>query len=97
MIFICPFCGSRLSKPLTDGITTCDHCDRIFDSSSKYKILSAAWWIRKNNIWDITAVSAAFELDQKESELVDELIINQELSHDEFIQIVKQKLNLKKI
>lgn len=44
----CPFCGHELSVPVKDGSASCSHCSRVFDTSPYYKLLSAAWSVKRN-------------------------------------------------
>ncbi len=49
-IYLCPFCGRSPGRTLGDGITTCENCLRVFDSSTFHKILSASWVARHHNV-----------------------------------------------
>lgn len=94
MICYCPFCGSWLNHPIIDsGITTCNNCCRVFDHSSKNKLLSATWACRKQNIKDINILESQFNLNQKELNFVKDYIIIEDLSHDEIIKLLKEQSN----
>jgi len=90
MIYLCPFCGRNLSRPIQNGITTCDNCQRVFDSSSYHCVLAAAWYVRRHNIYDIETISSNFELNEAEAEIIQKYVIDEDCSHDELIKIVKQ-------
>lgn len=90
---MCPFCGRRVIRAIRCGITTCNNCNRIFDSSSYHKILSAAWGVRRENIDDIECVKATYELTDEEADIVEKYVIMENYSHDDFIKIVNKFLN----
>lgn len=90
MIVLCPFCGRSLSKTLEDGISSCDNCLRVFDTSSFYKILSASWVARRWN-WEAEAIQAKFDLTNEEISLVCEHVIEKLLPHDEFVKILEDR------
>jgi len=73
MIVLCPYCGQKLSKALTEGISSCDNCMRVFDSSSFYKILSACWIAKKWN-WCEATIQAKFDLTPEELTAVSDFI-----------------------
>lgn len=85
MIKVCPFCGHKLKKIISDGITTCLNCERVFDSCSTNKILSASWMLRKYHC-DIDKL----ELEEAEKEILNKCIIEKCMSHDEFIQFLSR-------
>lgn len=91
MIYICPFCGHRVSRAIKDGITTCNNCNRVFDSSPIYKILSASWSARLDNILDIECLRTIYELTDCEAGIVQKYVIEECYSHDELLKIVNQK------
>ena len=87
VIVLCPFCGNKLSQKLRDGITTCDHCGRIFTSNSTTKILSAAWNVRNWHVQDPETLRKQCELTDEELALVSEYVVANQLTHDEFIRV----------
>lgn len=89
MIHICPFCGRNISKVIISGITTCNNCQRVFDSSSMNKMLSAAWYIIRNNNDNIDFVSDLFKLTDKEKSIVNQYLIEDNYYHDDFYRILK--------
>lgn len=91
MIYTCPFCGKKVSRAIRDGITTCNNCHRVFDSSSFHKILSAAWLSRNHDINHITALQEMCELSECEAEIVEKYVINECLSHDELLKVINPK------
>lgn len=50
MIQLCPHCGHVLPQSLSDGITCCVNCSRVFDSCPFNRLLSGGWLARKQNI-----------------------------------------------
>ena len=91
MIVLCPYCGEKLSKKLLEGITSCDNCLRVFDSSSFHKILSVYWVAKKWN-WCETTIQAKFNLTPEELSMVADLI-SHGYHYDEFFQILKTKMS----
>ena len=88
MIVLCPYCGNKLSHKLKDGITTCDHCGRIFHSCPATKVLSAAWNVRNWHIDDLDTLKRQCELDDDELALVKEHVVDKQLLHEEFLKVV---------
>jgi len=94
MIYTCPFCGRRVSRVIKDGITTCNNCGRVFDSSSFHRILSAAWMARLHDINDIDSIQASFELTNCEAAIIKKYVIDECYSHDELLKIINPKICL---
>lgn len=89
MIYACPFCGRRLLRVICkEGISTCTHCHRVFDTSSYHKILSAAWMVRLMDLYDPEAVQASFELTDCEMGIVKKYVIDEGLCHDDLLRVV---------
>jgi hypothetical protein len=92
LICICPFCGHRIGRPIEDGITTCSNCQRVFDTTPYHRILSAAWLIRKQNLYNLEAIKGSMEcLTDCELKILDKYIIEQDLHHDEFLKVINHK------
>lgn len=92
MICLCPFCGTRVGRPIQDGISTCNHCHRVFDSSSYHRLLSVAWLIRKQNLYNIEAVKSSCEyLTDCELAILEKYIVDGDYSHDEFLKVIDKK------
>lgn len=90
MIYSCPFCGRTISRVIRDGITTCNNCGRVFDSSSLHKILAAAWLVRLHHVEDIETIKANYELSDEEAAIIKQYIIDLSYSHDEFLKVVNR-------
>lgn len=88
MIKLCPFCGRPLSSPLSDGITSCDNCCRVFDSSSYYRTLSCSWVVRRWHIEDAEVLKQKFGFLEDEVLYVEKYVIEQGYTHDEFVSIL---------
>lgn len=95
MMLLCPYCGNRLQRPLQSGITSCCHCNRIFDTSDYHRVLSGGWLVRK---WNLCCPEQLLEhgYTQDEAELIVGLIFDQQYSHQEFLKIVDE-LGISKI
>jgi acetone carboxylase gamma subunit len=85
----CPNCGFSLNSYLTDGISTCLNCHRAFDTSKKNRLLSAAWCVRRRNLYDIDELKRYNNLTDKEWEFINHYIINEDLTHDEILKLFK--------
>jgi len=91
MIYLCPFCGRKISRAIQDGITTCNNCGRVFDSSSYHKVLSAAWMARRDSLTEIEHLKAAYELTDCEAGLIKRYVVDECNSHDDLIKILDHK------
>lgn len=83
MIRICPFCGHKLKNCISEGITTCSNCERVFDSSRKNKILSASWMVRK---WHADLEN--LDLKEEDKKIIQDYIVEKLFSHDEFLKVI---------
>lgn len=84
MIRICPFCGHKLKNTISEGITTCSNCERVFDSCRKNYLLSASWMVRK---WHIDLDS--IDLNEEDKKIIQEFIVEKDMSHDEFLKVMR--------
>jgi hypothetical protein len=85
MIKHCPYCGAGLPRPILHGITSCNNCVRVFDSSLFNKILSAAWFIRRKHPDPELLVTYGYD------PYVVSLVMQYEHhSHEEFVKALKQ-------
>jgi hypothetical protein len=87
MIEICPHCGKWIDEPVYDGIGTCQHCSRVFDSSMRNRTLSAAWACRRRHIDDASLVIDQYELDDEHARLV-QSSIDRCYCHDDFLKLL---------
>lgn len=81
----CPFCGRHLADALASGITTCPNCGRVFDSSCRNRLLSAAWLQRREHIYDPEILKFHSGLSDIECEVIEHYIIDLGYNHDEFL------------
>ena len=90
MLHLCPYCGYRLNPKLTSpGFGSCGNCNRVFDDSSYHRVLSAAWVCRKWHIEDAATLQQKCILQPEEANFVEHYIHDLLLSHDEFLQVLK--------
>lgn len=83
MITYCPHCGHSLSHAIVHGITSCNNCNRVFDSSPFNRLLSAAWLVRKRHIDQRDPLlHMGYSLD--EADLVIEFVAEGCYSHEDF-------------
>jgi hypothetical protein len=90
MIILCPFCGNKLKNKLQDGISSCDYCQRIFDSSSYHKILSALWISRNWHVHDLEIIQRHCELTAPEAAVVDKYVLQLDYTFDELVAAMKE-------
>lgn len=88
-MIVCPNCGYTLQIELKDGITHCDHCNQVFDSSDYNCLLSAAWQIRKENL-SLEQIKWQLKLDNDFSILVHTFISEYAYSQADFIKLLKK-------
>ena len=94
MIKLCPFCGHSISRILINGITTCDHCSQVFESSLRNQILSAAWVVRRWYIHDIDTLRKKFGYSEEVLNVVDTYVIQLGMSHDELLEVIGPEICL---
>lgn len=90
MINYCPFCGHNLPTAIVHGITSCNNCKRVFDSSQLNKLLSAAWFVRKRNI-DSEDYLIQFGYTKEEADLLIKFVHEGCYSHEEFRDLLKSQ------
>lgn len=90
MINYCPFCGHNLPVAIVHGITSCNNCKRVFDSSQFNKLLSAAWLVRKRNI-DSEEYLVQFGYTKEEADLLIKFVYEGCYSHEEFRDLLKNQ------
>ena len=93
MIHLCPHCGRHLVRPIANGITTCNNCNRVFDTCTLHRILSGAWECRRNGHEYVEQIFGKCKLNESEAILV-QLSIDRDYSHDEFLKHVTSKILL---
>lgn len=89
MITVCPNCGQSLKCHLNDGLTHCLNCNVVFDSSLYNLILSASWIVRRQSL-PPTSLSSWLGLSESDAELVYRSIEEENMSHDEFVKLLKK-------
>lgn len=90
MIFFCPHCGFQIKPPLADGLAACDSCERVFDTFNLNKILAASWLVRKWRLYDLHKIQEKCDLSEKELDIINECIVENDMTHDEFIKYLKE-------
>jgi hypothetical protein len=89
MIELCPHCGHKLTHPILRGISSCNNCNRIFDSSPFNRILSAAWLVRRHHISDQDYLVDRHGCHPVEAELVMEFVSECLYSHEEMVKLLE--------
>lgn len=90
MILVCPHCGTGIPEGLSDGIASCLHCHRVFDSNLSNRLLSASWLVRKNKYHGVEELISDTKLAEHEAILVYSLVEDNSYSHDEFQKAIKE-------
>jgi hypothetical protein len=60
----------------------------MFDSNKKNRLLAAAWAVRKRHFYCLEQLEFYCKFDEEELKIIDECIIEQRYSHDEFLKII---------
>lgn len=89
MINVCPNCGYSLQKELSDGISHCKHCNKVFDSNIFNEFLAAAWQLRKQEI-TVEQLEWQTRLDKDLVSFVHYFVSVLGYSHDEFLALLKK-------
>ena len=76
-------------RPIANGITTCNNCNRIFDTCAYNRILSAAWECRRNGYEYVEQVWGKCGLTENEATMV-QISIDKDYCHDEFIRHINK-------
>jgi hypothetical protein len=97
MIKLCPNCGHHLPQPLKDGMSSCNNCRRAFDSSTRNKILSTSWVVRKKYLFDIEYLIRESDLAKEDVEFILEYVDDFCCNHDEFVYALNKRNELGKI
>lgn len=92
MITLCPQCGHGLSIPIIHGITSCNHCRRVFDSSPFNRILSAAWFVRRHHVEDRDALIVQYGYDPWVVDLVLDLVVENLYNHEDLVKTLKASM-----
>jgi hypothetical protein len=87
MISYCPYCGFHIKRPLCNGITSCNNCNRTFDTCPFNRILSASWMARKQHLMDVDLL-LQYDYTVEETDLVYTYIIEQCRSHEYFVKVL---------
>lgn len=93
MIVLCPFCGRKLQQPLMNGLSSCNNCQRVFESSKENQILSTTWLVRSKNITDIEHLECKFGVSREVAEISIKLVDEECLCHEDVVKKLKS-LNL---
>lgn len=87
MIGLCPYCGTKLDRPLKDGVAGCNCCNHIFDSSIFHELLSLRWMIKSFNLKTLDEIPPQ-NFSEKELEIIEKYIFPDPVSHEELLTIL---------
>lgn len=85
MLTQCPFCGFQLDRPLKNGVALCLHCNQIFESNLRNRLLAAGWCLRRFH-WDWDRFSEHYKGDEKEALFIYSMVTTEGFTHDEVMQ-----------
>ncbi len=89
MIFNCPFCGVDQAKPLKNGLALCNHCNQIFESNLRNKMLSAAWSLRRYH-WGLDKLIEKYGNENHECEFIFAMVVNECFTYDEILKAFEE-------
>ncbi len=89
MILVCPHCGTEIPETLFNGLASCLHCHRVFESSTFNKLMSASWLVKKNRYHGIDQLISDTKLAEHEAILVYSFINDSCYSVEEFQKALK--------
>lgn len=90
MIELCPHCGHKLKHPILRGITSCNNCNRVCDSSPFNRLLSAAWLVRRQNVTDPDFLVQRYGYDPIAADLVVEFVSECLYGHEDMIKVLEE-------
>jgi len=89
MICYCPFCSSTLPETLIDGVTFCQKCSRIINSTKQNELVSAYRLLVKNQYSNMTQFKTHLRLSKNDFDLLIDCFENEDLSVEEFEKKIK--------
>lgn len=94
ILILCPHCGEKFKRPIAEGLTTCQRCERVSDTYvPEHRILSAAWVVRNWYFTDPQELQQKCGLSDAELEPVQRYVIEASYSHDDFLKIIRSGLD----
>jgi hypothetical protein len=94
MIYLCPFCGHMLPRPLVDGTCNCLNCNRVFDSTPTNILLSGGWMVRKQNMVDEQALGR-YNYKESQAAVLIKFVAEMGMSHEQLV-IALEELGVSK-
>ena len=91
MILMCPFCGHQIPCPLMNGMSSCNNCCRVFDSSKINTLLSTAWLVRKKHINDVQVLIDQYSVEESDAKFVIDNVADGCCGHEEFFKLLKDQ------
>lgn len=91
MITHCPFCGHTLPQSISNGISSCNNCWRVFDSSIYNRLLSASWVCRRHHVTSEERLVHQYGYSQEEAEFVIKYVVDECCGHEEFRKLLVEK------
>lgn len=88
MIQYCPYCGHRIAKPITCGITSCSNCRRLFDSNLYHRLLSAFWLAHKVPGLDRDRLTQQHFFSEADADLVLNFVVENGYTYQEFDKLL---------
>ena len=76
-----------------NGITSCENCGRIFDSSDRNKLLSAAWMVRREHLCDLDLIRFRCKLSEDDIAFIYQYVVDDGCCHDEFVKVLNARID----
>ncbi len=73
-----------MPEALKDGLASCTHCNRTFDSSLYNSLLSAGWHMRKHQCHGVEQLVSDTKLSEPQAILVYAFVGDNGYTHEEF-------------
>lgn len=91
-MLLCPYCGHRLPRPLSDGMSSCVNCFRVFDSSRRNLLLSTAWLVRKRNINDANYLMNYIKIPEDDAKFIIDCVYDKCFNPEEILKIIEKDI-----
>lgn len=73
------------------GISSCNNCHRVFESSPFHRVLSASWLVRRSpSTASQDVLVSQHGLTPDEADFVLEFVVDDCMSHDEFVEVARK-------
>lgn len=88
IIFLCPFCANKI-KPVENGFTSCEKCNRMIESKPLHRMLFVAQLIKKHICNDLNNLIKKYKIPEHEAIISYTFIEENSYSLEEFEKVLK--------